>query len=191
MGERDEPLAQEEEALTPEMRQLLRRQVVLARLFGYPLALLLAGLTVFVLWLLLALESTDGLNGWVVVVGLCLVAVCGALAWVTISGTRAQIQSALEDLRAGLCVRVFGQVRVLRESARAQIFSAERYRLEVDGLALPIDLYAAYALDGVERAVVTYTIYSRRVLLVRSPAGDLLFSAPGLARYPATSVVVL
>lgn len=191
MRDHDEPLAQEEESLSSEMRQLLRRQVMLARLFGYPLTFLLAALTLFVLWLLSTLVSVEGANPWVVVIGLCVVAVCGALTWVTFSGTRAQIRSACEDLRAGLCVRVFGQVRVRRESARAQIFSAERYLIEIDGLALPIDLYAAYALEGVDRAVVTYTMYSRRVLLVRSPAGDLLFTAPGLVRYPATSVVVL
>lgn len=191
MRECDEPFAQEEESLTGEMRQLLRRQIMLARLLGYPLTLLLAALTLFVLWLLLALESTEGVNPWVIVIGLCLVAVCGGLTWATFSGTRSQIHSALEDMRAGLCVRVFGQVRVVRESARAQIFSSERYLLEIDGLTLPIDLYAAYALEGVDRAVVTYTMYSRRVLLVRSPGGDQLFSALVPAHHPATSVVVL
>lgn len=191
MLEPDGPMIPIEESLTSEMRQVLRRQVVLARLFGYPLALLLAGLTLFVCWLVLSFEAANGPNVWVMVTGVFLIVVCGGMTWVTFSGAHAQVQSALADLRVGRCVRVAGPVHVLHEAGRGQIFAPERFLLTIGSLELPISLYAAYSLEGVEQAIVTYTPHSHRVLSVRSPAGDLLFSAPSHTQPPVSNVIAV
>lgn len=191
MRDFEEPPTFLEEPLTDEMRRLLRRQILTARVFGYPASFLLGALTLVIVWLLLTLETLDGFNPWIVLTGVLLVAVCAAMTWSVGYATRAQVRAALADLTDGMCVRASGRVYVTHESVRVQMFPTDRYILQLDTLSFPIDLYAVYALEGVEHAVVTYTRHTRRVLIIRTCAGDLLFSTAGLNRLPASGALAL